>query len=194
MKRTEIEIRKLIADFFDGKTTIAEEKELYQYFAEEDIAEGLQQYKSLFQYFETEVITELDLLDKEEDKLSLQQVEKKTRRGKLYIALSAIAACLLLVVLINPFDGKSNLYEGSYSIVNGEKVYLSDIDEIEKIEQSILASVEEQERDVKDLFHQIDEQEQTARMLEEKAMMKENKYEQIVNNINKKIEENEQSK
>lgn len=44
-------IENLIEKYFEGETTIAEEKELQTYFSSEDVAQHLDQYKAMFGYF-----------------------------------------------------------------------------------------------------------------------------------------------
>ena len=44
-------IEKLLEKYFEAETTIAEEKELKDYFASSDVAQHLEQYKLLFGYF-----------------------------------------------------------------------------------------------------------------------------------------------
>jgi len=49
MELDSIEI--LLEKYFEGETSIAEEKELKDYFASSDVAQHLEQYKPLFGYF-----------------------------------------------------------------------------------------------------------------------------------------------
>jgi hypothetical protein len=49
MEHTKIEI--LLEKYFEGETSIAEEKELTNYFSSPNVAQHLEQYKSLFGYF-----------------------------------------------------------------------------------------------------------------------------------------------
>lgn len=51
-------IEQLLAKYFEGTTTIAEEKQLKSYFTSDAIAPHLVQYKTLFGYFETEKVNE----------------------------------------------------------------------------------------------------------------------------------------
>ncbi len=44
-------IEKLITSYFEGETSIAEENELKVYFSSPDVAQHLEQYKSVFGYF-----------------------------------------------------------------------------------------------------------------------------------------------
>lgn len=47
-------IEKLLEKYFEGETTISEEKELKVYFTRETVPAHLERYKSLFQYFSEE--------------------------------------------------------------------------------------------------------------------------------------------
>ena len=47
----EIRIRQLVNRFLDGATTNAEEQTLYDYFAGEDIAPELMQYRDMFRWY-----------------------------------------------------------------------------------------------------------------------------------------------
>jgi hypothetical protein len=49
MELTKIEI--LIEKYFQGETSIAEEKELRSYFSTSNVAPHLEQYKAMFGYF-----------------------------------------------------------------------------------------------------------------------------------------------
>ena len=53
----EIKIRQLINRFLDGETTNAEEQMLYDYFAGEDIAPELMQYRDMFRWYSAHVKT-----------------------------------------------------------------------------------------------------------------------------------------
>ena len=44
-------IEELLEKYFDGETSIAEESQLQSYFASNDVAQHLEQYKPLFGYF-----------------------------------------------------------------------------------------------------------------------------------------------
>ena len=44
-------IENLLEKYFEGETSIAEEKELKVYFSSGDVAQHLEQYKAIFGYF-----------------------------------------------------------------------------------------------------------------------------------------------
>ena len=52
-------VEQLLEKYFQGETTIAEEKQLKAYFSSNDVASHLAKYQSLFGYFETQKGTQL---------------------------------------------------------------------------------------------------------------------------------------
>lgn len=44
-------IETLLDKYFDGETTLAQERELHDYFSSQDVAQHLEQYRSMFGYF-----------------------------------------------------------------------------------------------------------------------------------------------
>ena len=65
-------VEQLLEKYFQGATTIAEEKQLEGYFASKDVAPHLAKYQSLFGYFETQKDIQF------EQKLSLQPRKQNT--------------------------------------------------------------------------------------------------------------------
>lgn len=53
-------IEILLEKYFEGTTSIAEEKQLKAYFSSQDVAPNLEHYRSLFGYFKTEKEIEFD--------------------------------------------------------------------------------------------------------------------------------------
>ncbi len=47
-------IESLLEKYFDGETSIAQEKQLTNYFSSDNVAQHLQQYKPMFKYFNEE--------------------------------------------------------------------------------------------------------------------------------------------
>ena len=65
-------VEQLLEKYFQGATTIAEEKQLKAYFSSNDVAPHLAKYQSLFGYFETQKGTQF------EQKLPLQPRKQRT--------------------------------------------------------------------------------------------------------------------
>ena len=65
-------VEQLLEKYFQGATTIAEEKQLKAYFSSNDVAPHLAKYQSLFGYFETQKETQF------EQKLPLQPRKQNT--------------------------------------------------------------------------------------------------------------------
>lgn len=65
-------VEQLLEKYFQGETTIAEEKQLKAYFSSNDVALHLAKYQSLFGYFETQKETQF------EQKLPLQPRKQNT--------------------------------------------------------------------------------------------------------------------
>ena len=65
-------VEQLLEKYFQGETTIAEEKQLKAYFSSNDMAPHLVKYQSLFGYFETQKGTQF------EQKLPLQPRKQNT--------------------------------------------------------------------------------------------------------------------
>lgn len=148
MGQTNRYIEELIEKFFEGLTSIQEEKELYKYFSEErELPENLKQYKTLFQYFETELEDELlQTFELKNDVMAdtLEQSKPNTLLNKKWIfVVSAVAASLLLLFVVKSFDNAVdfNIYEGSYVKRDGVVIY--DETEIEAERLRLEAFVEE---------------------------------------------------
>lgn len=193
--KNEIYIKQLMDDFFDGKTSVAQEKELYSYFSDENVAESLLKYKPLFHYFDEIISDEIEMLEDDLTQGYSDTIvsEKKVGKKKLYMILTAVAASLLLILFFRLFadEIEVNPYEGSYVIENGEKIYLSDVDAIQKMESEILARASQQEEEISGLFYPAKKQERAISSIEEEVNLKEKKYKKIMNNINAKIEKYE---
>jgi hypothetical protein len=133
-------IEKLLERFFEGYTSNTEEKQLYDFFAGNDVPEHLQEYKPVFAYFEA------GLEEFCEKKSPVHKMQYKQ-----WILWPGVAAALLALVLLNPFgyENKSpDPYEGSYIVYNG--VRITDLEiirpELEATLQQVLQQQEEAER------------------------------------------------
>lgn len=83
MEFNKIEI--LIEKYFQGETSIAEEKELRSYFSSQDVAPHLEQYKAMFGYFTQS--------KKQEFVQEIPQITKK--RNVMWLSVAASVVVLL---------------------------------------------------------------------------------------------------
>lgn len=106
MEHTNIEI--LLEKYFEGETSIAEEKELTNYFSSPNVAQHLEQYKSLFGYFS------------QTKKLAfLQEIPLQPKNNKAaWLSIAASVVVLLGVgtfVYLNNNQGNQNKDLGTYN-------------------------------------------------------------------------------
>ena len=106
-------IEELIDRFFEGLTSNREEKELYDFFAQENIPEHLYKYKPVFAYFESGIQNEN------------QSVSPQPKKKRIWLWASVAASSLILIGLwfFHPKENQSfDPYEGSYIIRKGVKI------------------------------------------------------------------------
>lgn len=155
-------IEDLIERFFEGKTSNAEEQQLYAFFERQDIPSALLPYKEVFCYFETGIAAEC----KEMPKLVLP-VESKKRKRTLWLIAVSVAASLLLL-LFNTVGMKQsvsfNPYEGSYIVRNG--VRITDMDQIKPELNATLLRVEQQQEQMKQLLEHANKKYDTTPLAE----------------------------
>ena len=121
------DIRKLIDKFFEGKTTLQEERRLYEYFNGSEVTDSMMPYRNM--------MIDLGLLAAGPCPTA-GKPKKKLQQFVRYIA----AAAALVGILFGGkaiFDTKTErelqaLYGGSYVIVNGKRT-----DDLKKIKQQI---------------------------------------------------------
>ncbi|WP_445454271.1 hypothetical protein [Flavobacterium sp. 25HG05S-40] len=90
-------IEKLLEKYFEAETSIAEEKELKDYFASSDVAQHLEQYKPLFGYA---------LQAKQEQFTATIPLTTKKRKGIVWLSVAASVAVLFGVGLLT-YDSMS---------------------------------------------------------------------------------------
>ncbi|TRX39238.1 hypothetical protein [Flavobacterium restrictum] len=106
MEHTKIE--RLLEKYFQGETSIAQEKELTNYFSGSDVAQHLEQYKPLFGYFS---------LAKEQT--ISREIQLKTKKSSFaWLSIAASVVVLLGVGMYvytssNPVDAHEKL--GTYT-------------------------------------------------------------------------------
>ena len=107
-------VEQLLEKYFQGATTIAEEKQLKGYFASKDVAPHLAKYQSLFGYFETQKGIQF------EQKLSLQPRKQNTVK---WIGIAASFIVLFGLATFYFFPSKTeNVELGTFQ--NPEEAYV----------------------------------------------------------------------
>lgn len=133
-------IEALVEKFLDGRTTNAEEQELYAWFATADVPDEWTDLKAMFAWFsggmpETTSLVESATQPKSRFSLSL-------RRGVM--AISTAVAVAVVAVLMWPSSHKVNIYEGSYIIESGD--YCDNIEYIQEDIEALLQRADDIER------------------------------------------------
>ena len=136
-------IKQLVESFLDGRTTNAEERELYAWFRSNDVGEEWVELKAMFAWYEAGMPEE-----REAETPRIEPLRPRPERRGLWIAVGAVAGVAASVVVAltvwltfdnNQHDDLS-IYAGSY-IVDGGVRY----DNIEDIESDIEALLERAE-------------------------------------------------
>ncbi|MBP1224708.1 hypothetical protein [Flavobacterium sp. 1355] len=83
-------IENIIEKYFQGETTIAEEKELKAYFSSPDVAQHLEQYKPMFGYF-----------SQVKEQKSTQEIPLQSKKRN--VAWLSIAASVVVLLGIGTF-------------------------------------------------------------------------------------------
>lgn len=94
-------IKNLIEKYFDGTTSIQEEKQLKAYFSSNQIAPELEKYRGLFSYFSSEQQTQT----------AQEIVIKPKPRFSFWIAASVVVALGLGIVLLQPKESELGTFE-----------------------------------------------------------------------------------
>ena len=117
MKERNGHIKDLLARFFEGQTTLNEERELYLFFNQDVIPEEFVQYKQVIKYFGSDLAEGLPL-----------QMKHPSKRK--WIVWSGIAASFLIMLFTSLYflqnRESDDPFEGSYIIRNG--VRITDLD------------------------------------------------------------------
>ena len=185
--KLETEIRELTDRFFEGTTTLEEERRLYDFFRQKDIPQDLEPYKDMFLDFSALALSEREtgLLASDTPGTSGQARPEKpqnARRTVLKYSLEA-AATILLAVLIGwgthtrQERKLAARYEGSYMIVNGVRTdkltrirpeIERTLAEAERIEQNLSAErlIQAAEADILNVIEDETERERIRKLME----------------------------
>lgn len=97
-------IEQLVEKYFDGETTLAEEKELKTYFSSDNVAPHLVQYQSIFQFF----------VHEKEAQFS-ESLTLKNKNKKQFIGLGIAASLVLLAGLLTFFHLNNEAQKNSFN-------------------------------------------------------------------------------
>lgn len=132
------DIKQLVERFLEGRTTNAEEHELYEWFATADVPEEWRDLKSMFRWYAAGMPADSDD--------TLQHENHKI--GKQWIGwVVGVAAMVAIAVLIfRDYDTKTeiDIYEGSFIVAEG--VRYDDTAYIEQEIEAVLLRADELER------------------------------------------------
>ena len=132
-------IDSLVGKFLDGRTTNAEEQELYRWFATADVPEEWVDLKAMFAWYRDgmpEMESRVESASKPSPRFSLS-----LRRGVMAVA-SAVAV-LLVAIMLWPSSREIDVYDGSYIIEQGS--YCDNIEYIQEDIESLLERADELE-------------------------------------------------
>lgn len=146
----ETKIEQLVERFMAGETSLEDEDLLYSYFSSNSVSESLKQYKDYFYAFSLFADNDLLCDDNNDTDYGLKSDKIKTdKRPRLFrrFAYAAASVAVLITLLSTPFSNNSldSIHEGSYVIINNERI--SDKKLIEKKVEETLAWAEVVERE-----------------------------------------------
>jgi hypothetical protein len=111
MSEDKIKMELLIEKYFEGLTTLEEERIIREYFQGQNIPEELKVYQPMFQFFALE-----------RGKGGTEKEEKRKTTGNIRWFSIAAAACLLLFFGLKfTFNIHKSLPETSWAYIDGEK-------------------------------------------------------------------------
>ena len=124
MKTQHKRMEELLERFLDGKTTNAEEKELYAFFAGADVPEHLEPYRAMFAWFDGGLEQEI-----RQAEIPAAPPARPKHRLRIWGTVAAVAATIALILLIRPTPAVHDFdpFEGSYIVRNGVRITDPDV-------------------------------------------------------------------
>ena len=106
-------IERLIDKYFEGETSIAEEKELKAYFSSSDVAQHLEQYKPVFGYF-----------SQAKQEQFTATISLKSKRKQKRLAWLSVAAAVVVMVCIGFFayQNSSEPTQENLGVINDPEI------------------------------------------------------------------------
>ena len=134
----------LLNKYFDGETTLEEERMLRTYFNQDNLPEHLKEFAPMFNYIEDERVA-LEVLKEISDASPALTVTKKRKAilsKSLYISAVAAVCIIAVFFLFSPGKSNSNGSE-SYAWINGKRI--TDKEEIKMFAEKSLENVSSHE-------------------------------------------------
>lgn len=146
------QIKLLVEKFLDGRTTNAEERELYAWFRSADVPEEWAELKAMFEWYDAGMPDDVG-----EAKPHVELSSRISGRGLWFMvgALSGVAASVVVALTMWFAYGQTNddslsVYAGSYIVDNG--IRYDDIDDIEGDIEDLLARADAIEESANELL------------------------------------------
>ena len=141
-------IESLVDRFLEGRTTNAEERELYEWFATADVPDKWSDLKAMFAWYAEGM---------PDNVVSAQPKPRMTIRRRWWVAAATVvAACAAVVIVLLPNGNTEpqvrtyNIYEGSYIVEAG--IRYDDIEVIEDDIEELFARAEAIELEANELI------------------------------------------
>lgn len=151
------QIYDLVEKFLEGRTSNAEERELYAWFRENEVPAEWQELKAMFEWYE-EGMPEINnthsgQLSEQPTPVTQHTVTSRPRRGvRMWLTGAAITAAASIAALLwfTPTTPTIDIYEGSYIIEAG--VMCDNSESIRQDIEELLARADEIERHAENLL------------------------------------------
>lgn len=148
-------IEHIIEKFLDGKTSNSEERELYDWFANNDVPAEWSELKDMFAWYDAGMPENSDTEEQLPTPVATHTPRHNMtlRFGGWSAAIAAAAVVVVGIVLWPETESASttiNIYEGSYVVENG--VINDDITYIQRNIEEVLARADEMEHKANELL------------------------------------------
>jgi hypothetical protein len=132
-------IKALVEKFLDGRTTNAEEQQLYDWFAMSNVPEELADLKAMFAWYSSGMPE-----NSVEPVVSKPKFSLSLSLRRRIMAISSAVAVVVIAMVVWISSREVNIYEGSYIIEQG--TYCDNLDYIQEDIEALLEQADEIER------------------------------------------------
>lgn len=139
-----MDIDSLLNKYFEGETTLEEERTLRAYFNQENLPEHLKELAPMFTFIEDELVAleALKQIDETSAALTVTKKRKLILSRSFYISAVAAACITAVFFLFSPGESTSNGTD-SYAWINGKRI--TDKKEIKMFAEKSLENVSSNE-------------------------------------------------